>query len=324
MLKKNGLLFAYYLDHNKGHRKLSWDELNTNEELGQNLWVHFNYMSKEVKKWLQTKIGMSQNTLDSFTQKNIRPRTIVYPDGILTCLRSLNIDKQEDEEDMVSIRLYYREGLIITARDRRVGFMEQIAKALDLNNGPDTGSDLLIQCIETMTNNIVEHVNELCENVDDLEANVLENKDPLNQTELVNILRAILFLRRHLAPQREALKALSSTTSPLFSPTQKASLQESADKTIRVLEELELSRDRSHLLQEKENTRISNEVNKRMYLFSLITAIFFPITTIASLFGMNLGGIPGANASWAFTTTSIVLFMTSFLWVLILKIKKWF
>ncbi len=37
-----------------------------------------------------------------------------------------------------------------------------------------------------------------------------------------------------------------------------------------------------------------------MYLLSVITAIFLPLGFLTGLFGINLGGMPGAEYKWGF------------------------
>lgn len=68
---------------------------------------------------------------------------------------------------------------------------------------------------------------------------------------------------------------------------------------------------------------ISNNLNIVMKVLTSITLIISVPTLIASLFGMNLDGIPGAkNAPWAFGIVSGVSFLTAGILAWILKKKK--
>jgi zinc transporter len=91
-----------------------------------------------------------------------------------------------------------------------------------------------------------------------------------------------------------------------------------------MIEELDLARERCSLLQERISNKLSEQINRRMYLFSLITALFLPISSIASLFGMNLGGIPLSTASWGFGAVCGILFGISSGVFVYLKKKRWF
>ncbi|MCB9105837.1 MAG: hypothetical protein H6633_34470 [Anaerolineales bacterium] len=44
-----------------------------------------------------------------------------------------------------------------------------------------------------------------------------------------------------------------------------------------------------------------------MFILSVVTAIFLPLSFITGLLGINVGGIPGASSEWGFITVSIFL-----------------
>jgi zinc transporter len=60
-------------------------------------------------------------------------------------------------------------------------------------------------------------------------------------------------------------------------------------------------------VQESISDRIARELNQRVYVLTLISAIMLPLTFLTGLVGVNLGGIPGANNPWAFTVFCVLL-----------------
>ena len=46
-------------------------------------------------------------------------------------------------------------------------------------------------------------------------------------------------------------------------------------------------------MQEELMNRIAQEQNARMYVLSIVAAIFLPISFVTGLFGMNVAGLPG-------------------------------
>jgi zinc transporter len=60
-----------------------------------------------------------------------------------------------------------------------------------------------------------------------------------------------------------------------------------------------------------------------MYILSIISAVFLPLSFLTGLLGINIGGIPGAqndNAFYIFTTILILIVTAQFM---IFKKKKW-
>jgi zinc transporter len=65
-------------------------------------------------------------------------------------------------------------------------------------------------------------------------------------------------------------------------------------------------------------------MNTRMYVLSVVAAIFLPLGFLTGLLGINVGGIPGAEYPWAFLL--FILFLVGIVAVQMLwfKHKKWF
>jgi zinc transporter len=69
---------------------------------------------------------------------------------------------------------------------------------------------------------------------------------------------------------------------------------------MRYIEELDTIRDKVSLIQEELSNKLSEQMNKKMYVLSIISVIFLPLTFLTGLLGINVGGIPGAQNENAF------------------------
>jgi zinc transporter len=65
------------------------------------------------------------------------------------------------------------------------------------------------------------------------------------------------------------------------------------DRMIRYIEEIDEVRDRAALAQEELLTRVSEQINERSYLFTIVATIFLPLSFFTGLMGINVGGMPG-------------------------------
>jgi zinc transporter len=48
-------------------------------------------------------------------------------------------------------------------------------------------------------------------------------------------------------------------------------------------------------------------MNKAMYLLSIVAAVFLPLGLLTGFLGINVGGIPGAENTWAFGIVTLFL-----------------
>ena len=74
--------------------------------------------------------------------------------------------------------------------------------------------------------------------------------------------------------------------------TDTADLHRAIERLDRIALDLESVQERARLLQEEITGRTAEATNHNLYIVSLLTAIFLPITLITGIFGMNVGGVP--------------------------------
>ena len=47
--------------------------------------------------------------------------------------------------------------------------------------------------------------------------------------------------------------------------------------------------------------------NRRLYILSLVTAVFLPMSFVTGLLGVNVGGVPAQDVDWAFWALITIL-----------------
>ena len=53
--------------------------------------------------------------------------------------------------------------------------------------------------------------------------------------------------------------------------------------------------------------RLAQQQNERMYILSVVAAIFLPLSFLTGLFGMNVAGLPGTEDPFAFALTLVLM-----------------
>jgi len=119
--------------------------------------------------------------------------------------------------------------------------------------------------------------------------------------------RQAIMLRRYLAPQRDVLSRLQVEQAGWLGQGHRLHLREIADRITRYVEDLDAARERAAVIQEQLTGRLSEQMNRTMYVLSLVAAIFLPLGLLTGLLGINVGGIPGAENHWAFALVTFML-----------------
>ena len=315
---------ALLLDRNGSAKKLTYDDINSNQPLGEGvLWVHFDYSSQMAKDWIRNKSGIDSVAVDALLTEETRPRTTILNDSFLIALRGVNLNPNSKPEDMISIRLYVSPSLIISTRRRNLLTVTELIDNLKRGIGPKSSSEFLVELTYRITDRMDSVIDQIQDRTDFLEENLLDTADTKFRNEILAIRRETIILKRYLSPQKEALNKLYNDKITWVNEYQKIEIRETNDQLMRHIEELETIRDKVALIQEELANRLSEQLNKKMYILSIISAIFLPLSFLTGLLGINIGGIPGAENENAFYIFSLILVFIISVQLTIFKKKRW-
>ena len=307
MNENGGLIFAYILDGRGGGQAVGWDGVRTwSAEKGLQ-WLHLDYANERAKSWLSEDSDLSAIMAESLLAEDTRPRCLLSEEGLLLILRGVNCNPGSDPEDMVSLRMLFAEDRIITMRHRRVMAIDDVNNAIKSGRGPTSVADFLIFVSRRITDRMADVVADIDESVDELEDAVLTGESYELRPRLANLRRQTISLRRYTAPQRDVLTRLQHERVSWLDDMDRAHIREIGERTARFVEDIDSARERAAITQEELNNRLSERMNKAMYLLTIVAAIFLPLGLLTGLLGINVGGIPGAETKWAFGAVALLL-----------------
>ena len=170
-----GLLHALVLDEKGGARAIqsSEDLHNWQPEHGK-LWVHIDYSQTDVVNWLKHCELLTDYELESFTADETRPRITQSANGHMLFLRGVNLNPAQSPEDMVSVRLFINENIVITSRKRRLLSIDDVLSSLKDNKGPCSISELVCAITQKLTSRMQSVINSLDETLDGFEEEIDE------------------------------------------------------------------------------------------------------------------------------------------------------
>lgn len=319
------VILSFGFDGKGGGKPLSSDEINKELESKNLAWVHMDAEHPDTRKWLEKEIS----TLDPFVvgallAEETRPRMTEIDGGVLIILRGVNLNEDSRPEDMVSIRLFVDERRIISVRRRKLKAVEDLKEKIEKGKGPKNSGEFICMLSSGLFNRMSPVLTGLDELTDDAEEKVSENPDANLRESIVDIRKQAIMFRRYMAPQRDAIGQLRIADLKWIDDSHKRHLQESHNLITRYVEDLDAIRERAQVIKDELNTALADKLNKNMYVLSVIAAIFLPLGFLTGLFGINVGGIPGASSADSFTIFCGLLAVIVILQVLIFKKMKWF
>lgn len=302
-----GLIHALELD-NKGGASLLTSPFKTSSAVQ---WIHLDFTEHDAINWLREESGVDSIIADALLSEESRPRYNEYEDGALIILRGVNMSPESDPEDMVSIRLWIDKDRIISTRRRVLLSVQDTYRSLLAGKGPQNSGELITSLCDKLVDRVSSFVDRVDEQVTQLEEEAIENPSRDKRKIISDLKRQIIALRRYLLPQRETFIAISKSNNEIFNNRQRLITEEVTEHLMRKLDHLESINERINVILEQLASNSSEMLNERMYLLSLITALFLPLGFLTGLLGVNIAGMPGTESPSAFWYFVIILITIS-------------
>ncbi|HYU15005.1 MAG TPA: zinc transporter ZntB [Candidatus Acidoferrum sp.] len=321
--RDGGLVFAGVLDGKGGVRPCGWDGVRAWRPSQGMLWVHLDYSYEESRRWLTGESGVDLGACAALLTEDPRPRVLAIGDSLLLIFRGVNVNLGAQPEDMVALRLWAEPSRVVTLRHRPIAAAKEQWEALLAGRGPLGPADFVVKLCESILSLILQMANGIDDTVDELEDSALAERREELRARLAHVRRQAIALRRYVAPQRDALTRLHGENASWLEPDARVRLREAADRMSRVVEQLDGARDRAAVTQEELASHTSELINRRLYVLSLIAAIFLPLSLIADVFGAAVGGMPLAHSPYGFLILLGVLASLSGLQIWLFKKLGW-
>ncbi|APE42166.1 zinc transporter ZntB [Sulfitobacter alexandrii] len=283
-------------------------------------WWHFDLADPMLVPWAEQHLHPIAG--GALVQPKTRPRCDRFEGGLILNLRGINLNVGEDADEMISVRIYADEDVLVTVRRNKVFAIDAIRRLAEAGSAPPSTAEFLEHLITGLTDRVDQHVATIDERTDHYEI-ALEDKDTPMPRDLPDNRRAVIRLRRYLEPQRAALSKLSTLDLPMIPEAVALSLRELANRAAIDVEELDELQGRLISVQEEHDANIAQRQARHGYVLSLAAAIFLPLGFLTGLFGVNVAGMPGVDSPNAFAVLCLSMLGLSALMVILLKLVRW-
>lgn len=285
-------------------------------------WLHLNYTQQRSAEWLQSTHLIPDAVRDGLAGDSMRPRVSRLGDGFMITLRSVNLNSDSRPDQLVAVRVFINDKLIVSTRRRKVSAIDDVLIELQNGNGPVDCGGWLVDLCDTLTDHASEFIDELHEKIIALEDALMDQQVP-PRGELALLRKQLIVMRRYMTPQRDVYARLASEKLGWMDDDERRRIQEIADRLGRGLEDLDSGIARTGVLSDEIASVMAESMNRRTYTMSLMAMLFLPTTFLTGLFGVNLGGIPGGE--WhlgfgVFCLSLVVIVVAVAMW---LKKRKW-
>ncbi|RVU29431.1 zinc transporter ZntB [Neptunomonas marina] len=318
-----GLVHALLLDGKGGAENVDWQNIAALSLQQRSLWLHFDYSEPETQQWITLNSGLNDVAVEGLLNTENRPSVLTRGDNLLLTLRGVNLNPGADPEDMVSVRIWTNGKLLISTRKRTLLSTLDVVSSLKEGEGPKNTGQLLTEWIDRIVRRMSDTVNLLEDSLLEVEDQLFNGDPKALRSALLQARKQSIGIRRYIAPQREALNRLIAEPIAWLDDMDRLNLRSISDRQIRYIEDIDAAKERASMAQEELVSRVSEQMNNRSYVLTIVAAIFLPLGFFTGLMGINVGGMPGIESGQAFWVVLVICFLIAGLLWAIFYWRKW-
>ena len=321
----NWMIRAVLLDQKGSAKILKESQIHKWNPKDGTLWIHVNLSHPKAQQFLENDIHLDEWTKRALINPSqLKPCSLIHNNGLLLIIRTTNLTPRSKPDDMVFLSVFATEDRVISTRIHPAISFKEIMNAFNEQNGPKNTNELIEMILENTLNSIANSISDMEEYLDDIEEKIISHQISLTLAdELTELMRRLVIIHRFLTPQRDALEILPYHHMPWFNKKMEHLSKNNFHRMQRIIEDITLLKERCRINQEALNQHDVKQSQKNMYMLSVIATIFLPLSFLASLFGMNVGGIPFSEDPYGLVLTFCFIVSIGILLVYLFKRAHW-
>lgn len=317
---------AFIFNKNEGVREIAGSNPINLNSTDSYFWQNLDYKASGTYSLLVKNYQLDTAVADALCNEETRPRFFIHNDGILLIMRGIGPHHRNTPDNMVSLRIWVDNTKIITLEHRNLTAIDILAQNAVKGKNMQNTMQCFLLLASSVTKEISDVIAKIGEHTDDLEEDVIDMdnlRDFDLREKLSELRRKIISMRRYLVPQKEIFQNLQNEKTPLITSKAKATLREISNTLTKAVEDIDYARDHIAIYHEELQSKMSINMNRIMYMISIVTVIFLPLGLITSLLGINVAGIPHANSPYAFSVVCLLLALLCIILITIMRKLRW-
>ncbi len=255
-----------------------------------------------------------------------RPKIEDHSDYIFMALKMLYRPESGDGIVSEQVSLVLGPNYVLTFQEVEDDVFDRVRERIRTSVGRirNMGCDYLAySLIDSIVDNYFAVLETLGDRIESIHDAVTAKARPETLTEMHQLKREMVYLRKCLWPLRELVGALQSDESRLIDAKLAPYLRDVYGHTIQIIDNLESLRDMLSGTLDIYMTIVSNRMNEVMRVLTVIATIFMPLTFIAGIYGMNFEAMPELKWPLGYAMVWGIMLAVAVGMTMFFKRKKW-
>ena len=320
-----GLIYGFLFSPNRGLQELSWDDLDTalKHECAW-VWLHFDAANAFARQWIAQCQALPEALRDFLIDFEDRKRIEIVGENIIGVISDVHYRFDFDPDHIATLRFTLDAHCLISTRRKPLSATDQLRKAIREGLPYDSTAALMAGLFRFQADMLGTVAMHLSHEISAIEDQILADRVHDQRRQLGKIRRLAVRMHRHFAPEHHTLQRLCRRLPAWVGGADMTALGDTIEEFGEVVTELDTIQERAKLLQEELAARNAEETNRNLFILSIVTTIFLPITLITGIFGLNVAGLPGLEDALAFWWVMLGMAAVALIALLLLHWKRLF
>lgn len=297
----DGLMFAWLFPPDGEPVPLRLEELGAALARPEGVvWAHLNASASRAKQWLTACELLPDPIRQDLLEIDERTRLEPIGDSILGVIGDVAAGADPDPWRLATLRFFAGRRFLISTRRRPVNCASKLARLVRDGMRVKSAAALVVGLLQHAADAVAARARELARDTDRTEDEVLAGRVAPARQRLGKARRRAARLRRQVALRPRAIDRLRARLPTWLDDDERYELLDMLDLMETLVDELNAIEQREAALEAEVAAQLGEETNRNLYILSVVTVIFLPMTLITGVFGMNVGGLPGLESPSSF------------------------
>jgi magnesium transporter len=261
------------------------------EDAGGLLWVDFSGEPPEAcEPILRETFGFHPLAVDDALEEAHVPKVDDWGRYLYVVLHAVVFDHQDGGPlRTLELDVFLGKNYLVTHQTQSIAAADRVWAACqrDERNLQRGACRLLYRLADELVADYMPTVEEIDEAIDQIEDQVFDNPTPSLLEQLLLLKRALLRLRRIVAPQREVLNKMARGDYDVVGASDRVFFRDVYDHLVRLHDIAEGLRDLVGGVTDTYLSVVNNRMNDVMKTLTIITTLFMPLSFMTGFLGMN-------------------------------------
>jgi magnesium transporter len=265
------------------------------------LWVDIVETTEGDAEFLSKNFNFHRLAIDDCLNPDMHsPKVDDFDEYLFIVFHGIDYTAESDIVETTELDLFLGPHYVVSNHNVQLFSINSIRNLVESGGRPiSRGADFLAHSIiDALIDNILPTIDRMGDVAEEIEEEVIQIPRQSTLNDILKLKRSVLRLHRVIAPQREVLNKLSRGEFSIISEKAQFYYRDIYDHLVRIEDLNQTLRDRADNALATHLSAVANRQNENMKVLALVATIFFPLTLVAGIYGMNFEYMPELEFHW--------------------------